>query len=704
MCPFTGLAIDFEKNLFDSISKESKGETLPNVLPAPGESHLWPAWRKELIRLRKKLKRKLKYDDSMYDRKSFSWVSSCFSCCFLMLNDERFVDPTVGNYRLEQFLTSEFTKFGGYNAVVLWQAYPRIGLDDRTQFDFYRDMPGGLQGLRDVTKRLHARGIKVFLCYNPWDRGTRKGGENHMETLIDFVDRVEADGIFLDTMNHSATEFREKLDGIRDGIALESEIALPLENVHNHHLSWAQWFKDSEVPGVLRNKWFERRHMQHQIARWNWDHTAELHMAWMNGSGMMVWENVFGQWMGWSERDQSILRSMLPIQRCFADLFSGENWEPLVPSLQDGVYASRWGDKNLRLWTLVNRRTEAVEGELFATKEQIGNKYYDLVNGREIKGSIRADQCILNAHLHPKGIGCFLSCKSDARPVGLEQLLIHQANAIQRYSNNYNSVKLKVVKEPIVITRRVAKIPEGMIKIPGIKGVFQVAFQVREVGFYEGWTERPLTFPWLNEKVTFGKKVSINDFAIDKTPVTNQQFEKFIKSAGYQPKNRDNFLKHWKQGKIPPGEEDHPVVYICLNDAHAYAVWAGKRLPTELEWQHAAQGTDSLLYPWGNLDDPSCRNGGERGRSTSVWSYPKGKSPFGALDMCGNVWELTDSLYTDGRNRFLMLKGGSWYKAKGSIWYFDGGPQENNHMAKMLLFWPGLDRCKTVGFRCVVDL
>ncbi len=117
---------------------------------------------------------------------------------------------------------------------------------------------------------------------------------------------------------------------------LEGEGALPLENIHDHHASWAQWFTDSEAPGVLRNKWFERRHIQHQIKRWDYDHTAELHAAWMNGSGMMVWENVFGAWVPWCPRDRSILRAMLPIQRRYAELFSGENWTPLVPTSQPG--------------------------------------------------------------------------------------------------------------------------------------------------------------------------------------------------------------------------------------------------------------------------------------------------------------------------------------------------------------------------------
>jgi formylglycine-generating enzyme required for sulfatase activity len=97
-------------------------------------------------------------------------------------------------------------------------------------------------------------------------------------------------------------------------------------------------------------------------------------------------------------------------------------------------------------------------------------------------------------------------------------------------------------------------------------------------------------------------------------------------------------------------------------------------------------------------------NLGESGGTTPVTQFPAGRSLFGGYDFCGNVWQWTESEQTEGRTRFCMIRGGSYYAAQGSLWYVDGGPRQASFSTKFLLMWPGLDRCGTIGFRCVVDL
>jgi formylglycine-generating enzyme required for sulfatase activity len=678
------------------------------LIHAPANPAQWPEFRRRLTEWRAAERERLGYDDAPYRRADFAWAPANFCCGFVMLCDQRFYDPEAGHYRVDAYLEEARREFGGFDSVVLWHAYPRVGLDDRNQFDFYRDAPGGILGLRDVVQQCHAAGVRVFLDYNPWDTGTRREGKADLEVLATLVQALDADGIFLDTMQQGAADFRSRLDAARPGVALESELALPLERVRDHHFSWAQWFSDSAAPGVLRNKWFERRHLQHQIRRWDLDHSAELHTAWMNGSGMMVWENVFGSWVGWSPRDRSILRRILPIQRRYAALFAGEHWTPLVPTLADSVYASLWEGAGLRLWTLVNRAETAVtDRPVLPIEVSVHERLYDLISGaRLMPTNATSPAFAVPLSLAPRDVGGLIAGSPETLGPDFEAFLERQRQLAARNETATASPPPQTRLAAVAPTRRRRRPPKGMVKIPGATLTLQTELRARECGFYSSVPspEHRLQDSYAFRTVTFERIVTLPDFAIDLTPVTNAQFSQFLRDSGYRPRRPESFLKHWGHGHPPVGHEDHPVVYVDLEDARAYARWAHKRLPTEDEWQYAAQGADGRRYPWGNPGHDGYCNDGREGQTTPVKAFPQGRSPFGVYDLCGNVWEWTESERSDGRTRFCFLRGGSFYQAKGSGWYLDGGPRPVSFAAKCLLTWPGLDRCATVGFRCAADL
>ena len=139
----------------------------------------------------------------------------------------------------------------------------------------------------------------------------------------------------------------------------------------------------------------------------------------------------------------------------------------------------------------------------------------------------------------------------------------------------------------------------------------------------------------------------VDSFLIDRYPVTNSQYYDFITASGYRPSDTSGYLSHWQSGIFKQGQDKYPVVNLSYEDMSAYARWAGKRLPTQAEWQLAAQGTDKRKWPWGNdFHATYCNN--SFNRQTPVDAFPKGQSPYGVMDMVGNVWQMTNDIYFNG--------------------------------------------------------
>lgn len=162
-------------------------------------------------------------------------------------------------------------------------------------------------------------------------------------------------------------------------------------------------------------------------------------------------------------------------------------------------------------------------------------------------------------------------------------------------------------------------------------------------------------------------------YLIGKYPVTNAQYRRFLEAnpAHPVPNVNANWARpyNWDEKKRtpPPGKENHPVVNVSWQDAQAFCQWAGCRLPTETEWEKAARGTDGRRYPWGEewVAGKYCNSQESRiSGTTAVDEYPEGASPYGALDMSGNVWEWTASQHEGGG---YVLRGGSWYLDENGV-------------------------------------
>jgi formylglycine-generating enzyme required for sulfatase activity len=234
--------------------------------------------------------------------------------------------------------------------------------------------------------------------------------------------------------------------------------------------------------------------------------------------------------------------------------------------------------------------------------------------------------------------------------------------------------------------------------------------------------------PWRSDgqAVMEPREVYVPAFEIDRTELSRAEYARFLLATGYRPPHVDEDWArdgwNWEGDRPPAGTEDHPVVLVSWYDAEEYCRWAGKRLPTEAEWQLAALGPASLgrEYPWEGPYQGDRLNHGARSepfyddsdgyRTTSpVGAFPQGASPSGALDMFGNAWEFTadarvgswalvrDDGQVDGRPSNPRAPMPALYVAvRGGSYFFD---LQQRADAERSEFLPELRR-KTSGFRC----
>ena len=596
------------------------GDDEAKIFAGPESLSKRDEWRKQLHIWRENSRKKLNYDDAIYTTANLPSLDS-FNVALIWLWDELLFDFENQIFTPEK-LIEDCKKFGGLDGIILWHAYPVIGIDSRNQFDFYNGVPG----LAELIKKIQEFDIEVYLNYNPWDRWTSRPSEPDQNELAKLVQEFKFDGVFLDTMKSADPNFMAPIFAQNPKIIVAGESRVQQERICDHVMSWAQWFADSEIPGVIRAKWFERRHMLHQTRRWNRSHIDELHIAWLNGAGMLLWEVVFGSWVGWNLRETKMWKEMVSILRQHNELITKGDWEPLT-KLEDeaethGLYASKFTLDGSSLITIINKNQDSYEGEI--------------LNGQVFK---------------VPGYG---------------------VSAI--YLNDTNSKVFEFSYE-LLSSEFPEKVSQRHIGLAGKESEFEITYRNRECGLYDG---APFIDAWKplppNYHQIFSKKVRarVREGILTSTEVTNEEYLNFIKETNYQPKNGNRFLKHWVDGSPLTEDLVKPVTYINLNDAREYAKWAGAVIPTEFEWQ--ANINPSTLGP-------------------------------------NSVMNLTDSIHSDGRTRFMILKGGSKFNVRNgqgakstsgiaeSDWYVDGGIKDPTWVEKLLVMGLGMDRSENIGFR-----
>ncbi len=703
------------------------------------------------------------FDNRLYERKDIDYIRHSYTMHLMMAWEKNYYSDS--SYHLKEFLEDKKKLYGGDDIFTIWPTWPVLGLDQRTQWNLMEDLPGGIAKQKELAVLSHSMGTKYFISYNPWDD---KDEKKSLQTMSDFIKRIDADGVVLDTRAEGNDALQQAADNAKQGVILYSEgMATPKDmqgiisgRVHN----------DIYYPPLLNlNKLIKPDFAIFRVAEINKERIRrEYSSALFNGYGVEI--NVMrpGR-QEWIDDDYRYWGRCVRILKENSANFNSYEWTPLFPSLHDKIFVNKWPGKLKTIYTIFSLVPEGYRYALFEAETKPGFHYVDLWNHEEVKSNkinrkhyavaelesfdkkwlgtnnegavnVIADLPLLlsvkmegdKISIEAKG-GTHLKVWSgnpsyEKEPVEIKSLSatfhlfqkfgrIQGKYVIQLFENNElldEYILFIPPGAPLLVsesenTKPALSVPAEMVKIPAGNFTMQVS---------NG--DEFISYP----KQGFPKILSMKSFYMDKYPVTNIQFKKFIEETKFHPADTVNFLKHWINDKPKPGEENFPVVNISYEDAKAYAVWTGKRLPTEAEWQYAAQTTDGRIWPWGNevkqkakeaksisttltlvdygIPDASLCNTGD-GKLYPVGKYKKGTNPFGLYDLVGSVWQMTNDWYQNDTYQYIIMKGGSYYNPGGSWWYVQGGPKPLHYRQMLLRVSQGFERNATVGFRCVKD-
>lgn len=685
------------------------------------------------------------FDNTLYERDDLKWIRHAYIIFLQFAWDQGFYSRTDGSYRLEEQISQGIKLFGGYDVIGIWPTWPRLGLDERNQWDLYRDMPGGLKMLKSLSQKTRENYTRFFIAYNPWDENTRR--ENTLEALTRIIRDIDADGVVLDTRGKSSVELQEAADKARPGVIMYSEgMAIPLD-----------------MPGILSGRVHDAIRFQPElnlnklikpefgIFRVCHIKDGNLHrevaISLFNGIGTEIINFAPGR-PAWVEEELIYLGKTTMILRENTTAFNDPGWIPVTETLQDSIWVNKWKDGQKEIYTVYSLIPEGYSGPLFLAKDNSGYHFVSLWNHEEISPLVlNQSVCIpvnINAfnksHMGTRQEGsneCIArmpvlinaSRKGDSIRISTDKgylikvwkgnpgyqkecYVFSSGNLSLSMRNLFGDYEDKIVLQlfdkdelvdesilkwqlgmPWLIsttrqTKLYTSIPDGMVLVPDGKFVYQPVPP-----------DQFIPYPDYSKAI----EVYVKSFCMDKFPVTNSDYYKFIRESKYKPADTTNYLRHWHSGKYLKGTGKCPVVYVSFEDALAYAAWAGKRLPTELEWQYAAQGSDGRIWPWGNDFRQDFCNDGNMG-IMPVDAWPSSCNQFGICDLTANVWQLTNDLYSNGSHRFVIIRGGSHYNPTSSEWYVKGGPRQLNQTQMLLMVSPGFDRCSTIGFRCVADI
>lgn len=347
----------------------------------------------------------LSYDLSEYEREDLKWFRNCAVHSFAFLFGREAFNSESNTVNTSKLL-KDGEEFGGYDTITIWNQYPRLGVDQRSQWDFYNDFPGGIEALKRMVEEFHKKNVHVFLPFLPWDRGHNESTDSMGDNAAKLIQETGADGYQLDTMQSIPQSFRNKLDQVRSGIILTSQKhpmkKHPLEIITT---SWDEFWDTDCMPQIDILRFILPQHIAPALSRWcrTEDKDQLINYAVFGAEPIVIWQDVFGRWMPYSSLQKAKIKEWKKVYLENREIYQCSKPIPLYPVESSELYCNvfRSDDDGQCIYSIYNDSDNDFEGAVLtvpdsgvkAVREIFGHSMAKL-RGNQLLATVRAKEVV----------------------------------------------------------------------------------------------------------------------------------------------------------------------------------------------------------------------------------------------------------------------------------------------------------------------
>ena len=335
-----------------------------------GRNKVFKLW-KENIRSR--------YDLRKYFRPKNRWIKKNYLQHFTFAYGKEAFEYKKTKFKIKKII-KEGKEFGGYDSIIFWHQYPRLGLDKSNQWELYRYLPESYKLIKKIEKECHLNNFKFFIPFKHWDVRSNESLDKHAKFLENFIIETNIDGFFLDTMSSLPESFL-RIQKKFPSFEFCSE-GTPKEQRQIEQLT-SSW---DQIGNIRRNYKVEvetnmfrfvfPEHPLNLVSRWSVgsDKDSIIKRAAFNGTGLVIWQDVFGCWLPFSKKQKQLIKQLKKILVKFHDIFFGNNSIPLIETLSRGIICNQFANDNQRIYSIYNFTSKKIKGPLFSFEYNVDIK------------------------------------------------------------------------------------------------------------------------------------------------------------------------------------------------------------------------------------------------------------------------------------------------------------------------------------------